>query len=134
MSGDLYTAAYQVGGIIGACAGGFLLMWARGSRTATGASKDKAERDIMATLIVERDKAMAQAADAWRHRTADAEAIARLTAENQSLHRDIVRMAEEIAKLRRSVDTLRAMVQRVVPNMPGEALSSGHAPLEGEGS
>lgn len=128
---ELYTTAYQLGAIVGAFAIGLLAMWARASKTATGARKDQAERDIIATLGVERDKAMAQAAEAWRQRTSDAKDVARLTAENESLHRDIARMAEEIAKLRRSVDILRAMVQRVVPNMPGEALSSGHAPLEG---
>jgi septal ring factor EnvC (AmiA/AmiB activator) len=127
---ELYSSAYQIGGFVAVCAMGFFAMWLRASKTATTVAKDSAERDIIATLVLERDRAQADAREAWRQRTDDAQRIAKLTAENESLQRDIGRLTDEVARLRRSVDSLRALIQQQVPGMPTEALDSGHVPLE----
>lgn len=129
---DVYSIAYQIGGGAAVVALGFFAMWLRASKTATTVARDKAERDIIVRLVAERDTAMNEARVAWAQRTSDAQSIARLTAENEGLHRDIGRLTDEVERLRRSVDALRTLVQKYVPAMPQEALSSGHVPLIGD--
>jgi uncharacterized protein (DUF3084 family) len=127
---EIYASAYQIGAWIAGCALGCLAMWLRASKAATTVTKDKAERDIIATLVIERDRAQADAREAWRQRTDDAQKIAKLSAEKEGLQRDVGRLTDEVARLRRSVDSLRALIQQHVPTMPTEALDSGHTPLE----
>jgi hypothetical protein len=98
-------------GAAGTAITGALLLRRRLSRDNTEIVKDRAEADIVARLVIERDAAVAEAERVRRQHTSDAEAIARLTSENQALAREAERLLSSIRKMMRG---LSPEVQRVL--------------------
>jgi hypothetical protein len=83
----------------------------RVSKVETAVIKQKAEGDLYEQLTNERDKALEDAREAWSTRTADAQAIARMT------EREIA-LREEIARLR---DDFERFTRLMVRHFPGAA-------------
>lgn len=67
---------------------------------------DKVESEFVELLLKERDKALADAREAWRVRQIDAEAIARLTSQNVYQQEEITRLMEEFATFKRRIGRL----------------------------
>ena len=133
---ELWAQAREFAAWIGATALGLLLYWVRASRASTSVARDSAERNVLQSALSQRDEALAErdryqtvAEAAWSYRTEDAAKIARLTAELESCRRDMARMEAEFARQRQTMEQLRRMVRSLAPNMPDEAIGSGHAPL-----
>lgn len=104
--------ASQVGAIgagIASLVGAGALLRRRLSRDRTERTKDHVESTWISQLLTERDEALDEARLATAARQADATAIARLTAQNESQARDIARLQREFAAFKR-------MVSRVFPN------------------
>lgn len=85
-------------------------------------TKDRTESKFVELLLAERDEALDEARDAMRARHADAEAIARLSAQNEHQAREIARLTADFASFKR-------MMIRVYPEMR-QFLSSDFAPLQ----
>ena len=104
----------QLAELLGAGAGGAgllsvaLMLRRRWSRDSTEITKDRAEAQIILTAMAERDEARADARAAWLAHQADAEAIARLSAQNEHQAREIARLTTEFASFKR-------MLARIYP-------------------
>lgn len=109
-------------GLVGATA----VLARRLSRDRTEMVKDRAESRFVEQMHADRAEAMQAWREAAAARKADAEAIARLTAENESQARDLARLAAEFAAFKRLVSRhapeltryLASDFQRLTPNMP----------------
>lgn len=105
-------------GAIGGALAIFVSFRRRLSRDNTEVAKDRAETNLVQTLREERDKAMADAREAWDRRTKDAQAIAKLTTENEYLKRDMQRLEGEVQELKESIEILRNAYTRLAGAPP----------------
>ena len=96
------TAGWLTGGVA-AFITGLLWLRRRTSRDGLEVIKDRTEGKMLQTAIEERDKAMAQANEAWSQRTTDAGTIARLGAENEYLKRELAAAQQLITDIQRGV-------------------------------
>jgi hypothetical protein len=115
--GDLVMGGGAGAGLLGTV----LMLRRRLSRDSTEMTKDRAEAHIIQTALLERDAARAEARAAWAEHQADAEAIARLTAQN-------VHQAKEIERLTAEFRAFKRMLARVFPETR-EFLISDFQPL-----
>jgi hypothetical protein len=94
------------------------LLWLRRktSRDSTEIAKDRAEQNLVQTLTLERDKAMADAREAWARRTADAEQIAGLKSENEYLKRDVERLGKQVNDLTLRLDMVTSALSTIKPD------------------
>lgn len=79
-------------------AGGFMWLRRRVSRDNTEIVKDRAEGTMLQIALHERDKAMADAREAWKQRTSDAQEIAGLRAKNNYLEEEVTRLRGDIQR------------------------------------
>jgi seryl-tRNA synthetase len=98
-------------GAAGALIGAVTLLRRRLSRDNTEVVKDRAEADIVARLVIERDAAITEAQRVREQRTSDAQTIARLVAENEAQAREVIRL---LASIRKMVRGLPPEVQKVL--------------------
>ena len=105
-----------------ACLGAFAALRRRMSRDRTEIVKDRAEADIVARLVIERDAAVTEAKRVMSQRVADAETIARLVAENEDLNREVHRLLGSIRKMVRELppEMRRVMATDFQPLGPPE--------------
>lgn len=96
------TAGVLGGGVM-ALVGAILWLRRKTSRDGVELIKDRTEGKLLQTALEERDKAMAQAREAWSHRTTDAGTIGQLTAENDYLKRELDAARLQITEIRRGV-------------------------------
>jgi len=110
------TAAWLTGGVTAFIT---CLLWLRRrtSRDGLEVIKDRTEGKMLQTAIEERDKAMAQAADAWSQRTDDAATIARLGAENEYLKRELAAAQQQLADIRTGVMAVGRKVDETKSNL-----------------
>lgn len=125
---DLLQSIAAGGGAVAALAGGAALVRRRLSRDSTEMVKDRAESDVVARLERMVEAANTQAAGATaqatadrEHRIANAQMIARLSAENDYLRRDLERVSAERDESRSHLDTLTGGVRRMVRDLPPAA-------------
>jgi hypothetical protein len=104
-----------VGGALGTV-GSVMFLRRKNSRDNAEMARDRSEENHLTALRLERDEAMRDAREAWTTRTADAQKIAHLTAENEALRRDIARMLIEFDRLERHLQKLQRAVVRLVPD------------------
>jgi hypothetical protein len=90
-------------GVAGAAVGGLLLLRRRLSRDGVEVTKDRAEVDLVATLRAERNAAVTEAKREREQRTADAEKIARLEAQNSDFQSDLRRMWRALPPDKRAI-------------------------------
>lgn len=100
---DYSTIASAIGGAVSAFLATVLVLRRRLSRDSTEITKDRAEASLISRLQGERDQAREEARQAREQRTGDAQAIARLTAENEHLRGDVERMTTDIRRLVRGL-------------------------------
>ena len=103
-----------LGGTAGAT-GMFLALRRKYSKDSTAMAQDKAEVQLIATLIAERDAAMRSAREAWEQRTTDAKMIARFEALQEAGERETTRLRDEIFALRLHTRKLTAIIVRLDP-------------------
>lgn len=101
---------------IGAVIAGFFWFRRKTSRDSTEITKDRAEENLVKTLATERDKAMADAREAWARRTQDAEQIARLYLENEYLKRDVATLTQRVGELQTSLDAVMHALSTIKPD------------------
>jgi hypothetical protein len=85
------------------------------SQDSTAIVQDKAQGNLITTLIAERDSAMRSAKEAWDQRTQDAKAIARFEALMEAGERETKRLRDEIFALRLHTRKLTAIIVRLDP-------------------
>lgn len=85
-------------------------------RDNTEITKDKAESNLVRTLIEERDRAMNEAREAWARRTKDAEQIATLHAENGHLKQDMERLERRFHDLQLRFDMVLSAINAIKPD------------------
>lgn len=102
--------------VVGAVLAGFLWFRRKASRVSTEINNDRAEVNIVGTLTKERDKAMADAREAWTRRTQDAEQIARLSSENEYLKRDVATLTQRVGELQQSLDAVMTALSTLKPD------------------
>lgn len=124
-------ATWVLGSAAGVIASAFFWVRRRLSRDKTEMLKDRAEegviaqlRDLVIKVQEERDRAHADAREAWARRTADAELIAAYRAENEYLKRDVQRLSEEVHELQESVAILRSALTRITGAPPAPPVLS----------
>lgn len=110
------TAGY-LGGAVASLVAGVLWLRRRTSRDGVELIKDRTEGRLLQTAIEERDKAMAQARDAWSQRTADAGALGRLNAENEYLKRELAAAQQLVNDIRRGVMDIGRKVDETQSNL-----------------
>lgn len=93
----------------------FLAMRRKYSKDSAGIAHDKAEGNLIATLMAERDAANANAREAWAQRVIDAQRIARFEALVEAGDRETKRLREEIFSLRLHTRKLTAIIVRLDP-------------------
>lgn len=96
---------------------GVLWLRRRTSRDGVELIKDRTEGKLLQTAIDERDKAMAQARDAWSQRTADAGALGQLRAENEYLKRELAAAQQLVTDIRRGVQEVGRKVDETQSNL-----------------
>lgn len=106
------TTAAAIAGI----AGTFFAMRRRYSKDSVGIVEDKAQSQLIITLMAERDSAMREAREAWAQRTADAKAIARFEALQEAGERETKRLRDEIFSLRLHIRKLTAIIVKLDPD------------------
>lgn len=103
-----------LGGTAGAT-GMFLALRRKFSKDSAAMAQDKAEVQLIATLIAERDAAMRSAREAWEQRTTDARSIARFEALMEAGERETARLRDEIFAMRLHTRKLTAIIVRLDP-------------------
>lgn len=91
----------------GVALAGFFWVRRKFSSDNTAIAKDAAEKSLVQVLREERDKAMAEAREAWARRTQDAERIASLESENKFLKRDIEVVKQQLAYVIAAIKTIQ---------------------------
>lgn len=115
---DMNSLQDWVGAIltgIGSAATTFFFVRRKYSQDTTAIVQDKAQGQLITTLIAERDAAMRSAKEAWDQRTADAKAIARFEALMEAGERETKRLRDEIFALRLHTRKLTAIIVRLDP-------------------
>jgi hypothetical protein len=107
----VHTALAGVGG----AAATFFALRRRFSQDTAFITQDKAQGNLITTLIAERDSAMRSAKEAWDQRTQDAKAIARFEALMEAGERETKRLRDEIFALRLHTRKLTAIIVRLDP-------------------
>lgn len=102
--GGLTAAVFSI-------AAGLLWLRRRLSRDNLEVKRDSGEMTLLATIITERNTAMADAREAWAKRAADAELIGKLSAQVESLERINERMEREIDALRAEFQEFKQQYQ-----------------------
>jgi nitrate reductase gamma subunit len=105
-SAGVPTSVTGVAAGLASLVGAATLLRRRLSRDRVELTKDRAEGTFVELLLRERDTAIAEAREATQARQDDAAAIARLTAQNESQARDLVRLGAELAALKRLIKRL----------------------------
>lgn len=100
---------------LGSAAATFFFVRRKYSQDTTAIVQDKAQGQLITTLIAERDAAMRSAKEAWDQRTADAKAIARFEALMEAGERETKRLRDEIFALRLHTRKLTAIIVRLDP-------------------
>lgn len=100
---------------LGGAAAMFFGLRRRYSHDSAAITQDKAQGNLITTLIAERDAAMRSAREAWDQRTADAKAIARFEALMEAGERETKRLRDEIFALRLHTRKLTAIIVRLDP-------------------
>ncbi len=85
------------------------------SRQGVDIKKDTAEANLISTLQVERDKAMAAAEKAWTSRTDDAKLIGELTSEVRASREIIDQLKDQLVAMAEEMKTLRLIIDRRHP-------------------
>lgn len=93
----------------------FLALRRKYSRDSAAMAQDKAEVQLIATLMAERDAAMKSMREAWEQRTTDAKAIARFEALMEAGDRETTRLRDEIFALRLHTRKLTAIIVKLDP-------------------
>lgn len=96
-----------IGGVMFSVITAALVLRRRVSKSNLDVGKDKAELSIIEKALVERDRAMEEARQAWDVRTADAAKIAAfevtvrmVTEENRQLREEMKKLREEVQRMR----------------------------------
>jgi hypothetical protein len=100
---------------IGGAAASFFALRRKYSQDTTAITRDRAESNLMVTLMTERDAAMRTAQEAWSQRTEDAKAIARFEALLEASERETKRLRDEIFSMRLHTRKLTAIIVRLDP-------------------
>lgn len=97
-------------------AGGmFLALRRKFSKDSAAMAQDKAEVQLIATLMAERDAAMRSTREAWDQKVNDAKAIARFEALMEASERETTRLRDEIFALRLHTRKLTAIIVKLDP-------------------
>lgn len=99
----------------GGALGSFFVLRRRYSQDSNAIVHDKAEGNLIGTLMRERDAALISAKEAWAQRTDDAKAIARFEALMEAAERETKRLREEIFAMRLHTRKLTAIIVRLDP-------------------
>lgn len=126
----------ETAGWLGVVLSGFvywiLHMRRKTSRDNVELLKDRTEGALLKTALQERDKAMADAREAWSKANADAGTIGQLRAENEYLKRELSDARALIAEIRHGVQQVGRKVDVAQSNLTTvekRVGSSGSAPL-----
>lgn len=90
--------------------GAILYLRRKTSRDGLEIFKDRTEGAMMKTIIEERDKAIAEAREAWAIVNANAREMGELTAENSYMKRELAEAREYITSIRRGVQDVGVKV------------------------
>lgn len=125
------TVGFMGSGIIGMILT-ILFLRRKTSRDKLEILKDGTEGLMLKTALEEKDKAMADARQAWSSKTDDARLIGQLTAENDYLKRELKVALEQLAEIRKGVQAVGQKVDRTKTDLDTASrnVSSGFTPLE----
>lgn len=107
----------------------FLALRKKYSKDSALIAQDKAEVQLIATLMAERDSAMRAAREAWDQRVTDARVIARFEALMEAGERETKRLRDEIFAMRLHTRKLTAIIVRLDP----QAAQSLHIEPDSDG-
>lgn len=113
---DLGGLGTTVGTAVAAAAAAYLTTRRKFSRDTAGMVADKAEGNLIAMLISERDTALTAAKEAWAQRTQDAIKIARWETLQEVNEKENIRLRGELFSMRVHVRKLTAIIVRLDPN------------------
>lgn len=120
LGGGLLLQTLATWGAAGAAGiGTAAVLLRRLSRDRTAIVKDRAESTLVELLLKERDQAIREWHKATFARQADSEVIARLSAQNEHLARESVRVAAELASIKRKVVRMYPESGRFFTTDPG---------------
>lgn len=122
-----------VGSFVGACIMAVLYMRRRLPKDKLEALKDRTEGLMLNEARADRDKAMADAREAWSQLNAMQRTYGELTAENNYLKEQLRVNLELVTEMRRGVQSVGQITDRVKGRMEETTKrigSSGAAPLE----
>lgn len=128
-TGDLATG---IAGVATALVGTLLWLRRRVSKDSTEINADKAQNTILGTALSRADAAERDAREAWAQRTKDAEAIARLSVQNEALIAQISLLRDEKFVVGIQLKRLKMELGRQNPELR-RFLGSDFGPINDEG-
>lgn len=108
--------ANAIAAALGGAGTAFLAMRRKWSRDTASIIADRAESNLIAMLVSERDNALAAAKEAWAQRTEDAIKITRWETLQEINEKENIRLRGELFSMRIHVRKLTAIIVRLDPS------------------